>query len=166
MDESVQTSQPLANVRKISHSKENHLLRHSRAGCRVYLLIPYDFSILAYCNFSGKNLFPYSFFITLVSSLHFNPAAAAAKSLQVCPTLCDPVDGSPPGSSLHRILWAKILEQVAISFSSTCMHAKLLQLCLTLCDPMDSSPPGSSTHGILQARILEWIAISFSQVSV
>ena len=44
-------------------------------------------------------------------------AAAAAKSLQSCPTLCDPIDGSPPGSSIHRILQAIILEWVAISFS-------------------------------------------------
>ena len=44
-------------------------------------------------------------------------AAAAAKSLQSCLTLCDPIDGSPPGSSVHRILQARILEWVAISFS-------------------------------------------------
>ena len=75
--------------------------------------------------------------------------AAAAKSLQLCPTLCDPIDGSPPGSSIPGILQARILEWVAISFSNACMHAKPLQLCLILCDPMDSSPPGSSVHGIL-----------------
>ena len=73
--------------------------------------------------------------------------AAAAKSLQLCPTLCDPIDGSPPGSSVLGILQARILEWVAISFSNACMHAKLLQSCLTLCDPMDSSPLGSSVHG-------------------
>ena len=44
-------------------------------------------------------------------------AAAAAKSLQSCPTLCDPVDSSPPGSSVPGILQARILEWVAISFS-------------------------------------------------
>ena len=44
-------------------------------------------------------------------------AAAAAKSLQSCPTLCDPTDGSPPGSSAHGILQVRILEWVAISFS-------------------------------------------------
>ena len=41
----------------------------------------------------------------------------AAKSLQSCPTLCDPMDGSPPGSSVPGILQARILEWVAISFS-------------------------------------------------
>ena len=44
--------------------------------------------------------------------------AAAAKSLQLCPTLCDPIDGSPPGSSVHGILQARTLEWVAISFSN------------------------------------------------
>ena len=46
------------------------------------------------------------------------PAAAAAKSLQSCPTLCDPIDGSPPGSPVPGILQARTLEWVAISFSS------------------------------------------------
>ena len=44
-------------------------------------------------------------------------AAAAAKSLQSCPTLCDPMDGSPPDSSVPGILQARILEWVAIFFS-------------------------------------------------
>ena len=88
---------------------------------------------------------------------------AAAKSLQLCLTLCDPIDGSPPSSSVPGVLQAGILEWVAISFSSVCMHAKSLQLCPILCDPMDSSPPGSSVHRILQARTLDLIAISFSK---
>ena len=45
-------------------------------------------------------------------------AAAAAKSLQSCPTLCDPIDGSPPGSPIPAILQARTLEWVAISFSN------------------------------------------------
>ena len=45
-------------------------------------------------------------------------AAAAAKSLQSCPTLCDPIDGSPPGSAVPGILQARTLEWVAISFSN------------------------------------------------
>ena len=64
-------------------------------------------------------------------------AAAAAKSLQSCLTLCNPIDGSPPGSPVPGILQARILERVAISFSNACMHAKLLQLCPTLCDPIN-----------------------------
>ena len=46
-----------------------------------------------------------------------SPAAAAAKLLQLCPTLCDPIDGSPPGSPVPGILQARTLEWVAISFS-------------------------------------------------
>ena len=46
------------------------------------------------------------------------PAAAAAKSLQSCPTMCDPIDGSPPGSPVPGILQARTLEWVAISFSN------------------------------------------------
>ena len=45
-------------------------------------------------------------------------AAAPAKSLQLCPTLCDPIDGSPPGSPVPGILQARTLEWVAISFSN------------------------------------------------
>ena len=45
-------------------------------------------------------------------------ATAAAKSLQSCPTLCDPIDGSPPGSPIPGILQARTLEWVAISFSN------------------------------------------------
>ena len=46
------------------------------------------------------------------------PAAAAAKSFQSCPTLCDPIDGSPPGSPVPGILQARTLEWAAISFSN------------------------------------------------
>ena len=50
-------------------------------------------------------------------ALLYHAAAAAAKSLQSCPTLCDPIDGSPPGSPVPGILQARTLEWVAISFS-------------------------------------------------
>ena len=46
-------------------------------------------------------------------------AAAAAKSIQSCPTLCNSMESNPPGSSVHRILQARILEWVVISFSTT-----------------------------------------------
>ena len=55
---------------------------------------------------------------TIVELLWYSAAAAAAKSLQLCPTLCDPIDGSPTGSSVPGILQARTLEWVAISFSS------------------------------------------------
>ena len=79
---------------------------------------------------------------------------------QSCLTLCDPMDCSPPGSSVPGILQARTLEWGAVSLSNAGMHAKSLQSCPTLCDPLDGSPPGSSVHDSL--RILEWGAISFS----
>ena len=60
-------------------------------------------------------------FVGKVMSLLFNKlsaAAAAAKSLQLCPTLCDPIDGSPRGSPIPGILQARTLEWVAIPFSN------------------------------------------------
>ena len=110
-----------------------------------------------------RNLADYSSWCSKESeTTEWLSTAAAAKTSQSCLTLCDPIDGSPPGSSVPGILQARILEWVAISFSNACMHAKSLQSCLILCDPMDSSPPGSSVHRIFQARIPEWVAISFS----
>ena len=64
---------------------------------------------------------------SLITSFCQGFAAAAAKSLQSCPTLCDPVNGSPPGSSVPGILQARILECVVISFSNACMPAPTLQ---------------------------------------
>ena len=57
--------------------------------------------------------------IIIIASLYYilRGAAAAAKSLQSCPTLCDPIDGSPPGSAIHGIFQARVLEWVAIAFS-------------------------------------------------
>ena len=54
----------------------------------------------------------------LGSSVNLYYVAATAKSLQSCPTLCDPIDGSPPGSTVSGILQARKLEWVAISFSN------------------------------------------------
>ena len=51
-------------------------------------------------------------------------AAAAAKSFQSCPTLCDPIDGSPPGSHIPGILQARVLEWGAIAFSDTASPGK------------------------------------------
>ena len=50
--------------------------------------------------------------------MRMKSAAAAAKSLQSCQTLCDPIDGSPPGSPVPGILQTRILEWVAIAFSN------------------------------------------------
>ena len=55
--------------------------------------------------------------LALLLPIHMHAAAAAAKSLQSCPTLCDPIDGSLPGSSIPGIFQAIVLEWVAIAFS-------------------------------------------------
>ena len=92
--------------------------------------------------------------------------AAAAKSLQSCPTLCDPIDKQPtrlphpwdsPGKNTG----------VGCHFLLQCMKVKSesegAQSCPTLSDPTDCSLPGSSTHWIFQAGVLEWGAIAFSK---
>ena len=90
------------------------------------------------------------------------PATDTAKSLQSCPTLCDPIDGRRLGSPVPGILQARILEWVAISFSNAWkwkVESKVIQSFPTLSDPMDCSPPGLSVHGIFQARVLKSLAV-------
>ena len=62
--------------------------------------------------------FFYYYILDTLVILLWNSAAAAAKLLQSCPTLCDPIDGSPPGSTVPGILQARTLEWIAISFSN------------------------------------------------
>ena len=72
---------------------------------------------------------------------------------QSCLTLSDSMDCSFPGSSIHEIFQARVLEWVAIAFSvSAAATCKSLQFCPTLCNPIDGRPPGSAVPGILQAR--------------
>ena len=94
-------------------------------------------------------------------------AAAAVKLLLSCPTLCDPIDSSPLGSTVPGILQARTLEWVAIFFSNAWKwKVKVKSLSRpTLRNPMDHNLPGSSVHGIFQARVLEqWSAIAFSEI--
>ena len=107
---------------------------------------------------------------------------------QSCPTLSDLMDCSLPGSSVHGIFQARVVEWGAIAFSLVLLSssqtlssrrtalqrgfsssgllafwARSLLCCLVFslsCDPMDCSPPGSSVPGLSQARILKWVAIS------
>ena len=86
--------------------------------------------------------------------------AAAAKSLQSCPTLCNPTRLPCPWDSPGKNTG------VGCHFLLQCMKLKskseVAQSCLTLSNPIDCSLPGSSVHGIFQARVLEWGAIAFS----
>ena len=98
---------------------------------------------------------------------------------RVCPqslSLCDPMNRSLPGSSVHGIFQARILEWVAFPSPGCLLHwqmdslplrnlgrwneVKVTQLCPTLCNSVDYT-----VHGSLQARILEWVAFSFSRGS-
>ena len=83
-------------------------------GELCFMLRLYRLLITIY-SFSGP-LFPK--FQSNIKSLPYAAAAAAAKSLQPCPTLCDAIDVSLPGSPIPEILQARILEWVAISFSN------------------------------------------------
>ena len=106
---------------------------------------------------------------TVCEFTHTWYAPAAAKSLQSCPTLCNPRDSSPPtrlccpwdspskntGVGCHFLLQCRKLKN----------ESEVAQSCPTLSDPMDFSLPGSSIHGIFQARVLEWVAIAFSSLA-
>ena len=98
------------------------------------------------------------------SGLRSHMHAAAAKSLQSCPTVRPP-RRQPTG--LPRP-WGSPGQNTGVGchFLLQCMKVKseseVTQSCLTLSDPMDCSLPGSSVHGIFQARVLEWGAIAFS----
>ena len=87
-----------------------------------------------------------------------------AKSLQLCPTLCDPINCSPPGSPSLGFLGKNT--GVGCHFLLQCMKVKseseVAQSCPTPRDSMDCHLPGSSVRGIFQARVLEWGAIAFS----
>ena len=79
-----------------------------------------------------------------VLPVNMTNAAAAAKSLQLCPTLCDPIDGSPPGSPVPGILQARTLEWVAISFSNG--HSQIhIHICTELILLLSSSTSLKST---------------------
>ena len=96
-------------------TKVPFILYYSREWVRKDLAVVY----IKNCSmFSSKSFIVSG--LTVKSSIHFEfifvygAAAAAAKSLQLCPTLCNPTDGSPPGSPVPGILQARTLEWVAI----------------------------------------------------
>ena len=128
----------------------------------LYSVTIHNIVLIYYCMLNQPCVHTWSW-CTILFMIRF--AAAAAKSLQSCPTLCNPIDGSPPGSPVRGILQGKNT-RVGCHFPLQCMKVKsesqVTQSCPTLCDPVDCSLPGSSVHGIFQARVLEWGAIAFS----
>ena len=106
---------------------EMYLFYFFMLSTRWYLRAKWDGDFLMTCYVSGHHAsvsrmqYQLLWFCLAYVEIHtmekfFKNNAAAAKSLQSCPTLCDPIDGNPPGSSVPRILHARILEWVAISF--------------------------------------------------
>ena len=115
--------------------------------------------------YMDTNCATFSFFFFL--SYHpFVLLVAAAKSLQLYPTLCDPTDGRQP--TRLPLPWDSPGKNTGVGchFLFPCMKVKSesegTQSCPTLSDPMDCSLPGSSVHGIFQASVLKWGAIAFS----
>ena len=95
--------------------------------------------------------------------MSWNCSAAAAKSCQSCPTLCDPIDGSPPGSTVPGILQARTLEWIAISFSNAWkwkVKVKSLSRVRLFETPWTAAYQAPPSMGFFQARVLEWGAIA------
>ena len=129
-----------------------------------------QYNIVNKWYFIKKNHPSLSFPYLISWRIHTAAAAAAAKSLQSCPTLWDPIDGSPPGSPVPGILQARILEWVVISFSNAWkwkVKVKSLSRIWLLVTPWTAAYqappsmdfPGKSTgvgcHCLLQEYILE-----------
>ena len=98
------------------------LIKYWYIDCVYYIIYKHILSIMQWyifyyikCNISQELLFQAECHFLLRDYIN---SAAAAKSRQSCPTLCDPIDGSPPGSPVPGILQARTLEWVAISFSN------------------------------------------------
>ena len=94
---------------------QHHSSKASILRCSAFFIVHLSHPYMT----TGKNIvLTRRIFVGKVMSLHFNMLSAAAKSLQSCPTLCDPIAGSPPGSPMPGILQARTLKWVAISFSN------------------------------------------------
>ena len=109
--------------------------------------------------------------LTFRSLIHFYfifvyCVAAAAKSLQSCPTLCDPIDWTMQPTRLPRP-WDSPGKNTGVGchfllqYMKVKSESEVAQSCPTLSDPMDCTASGSSVHEIFQAGLLEWGAIYF-----
>ena len=124
--------------------------------------IPYDYTVEMINRFKRLDL------VDRVPEELWMEVCNTAKSLQSCPTLCDPVDGRQ-STRLPRP-WDSPSKNTGVGchlllqFMKVKSESEVTQSCPTLCDPMDCSLPGSSVHGIFQARVLEWGATAFSNI--
>ena len=102
----------------------------------------------------------------VVEKVDLADTAAAAKSLQSCPTLCDPIDGRPPGSPIPGILQARTLEWVAISFSNAWkwkVKVKLLSCVRLLATPWTAAYQAPPSMGF--SRQEYWSGVSSPSLS-
>ena len=90
-------------------------------------------------------------------------AAVAAKLLQSCPTLCDPMTAAH--QALPSLGFSRQEHWSGLPFPSPVCESEVAQSCPTLSNPMGCSLPGSSVHGIFQARVLEWGAILITSLN-
>ena len=93
-------------------------------------------------------------------SILLHAAAAAAKALQSCPTLCDPIDGSPPGSPILGILQARTLEWIAISFSNAWkwkVKVKSLSRVRLLVTPWTAAYQAPPSMGFSRQEYWSWV---------
>ena len=139
--------------------------------------------LIMHANYLTVKLFPATFLENIILSSIFhhslspNPKsfwqhlpfpAAAAKLLQSCPTLCDPIDGSPPGSP--SLGFSRQEHWSGLPFPSPMHESGKWKWSRSVVSDssrsQDCSLPGSSIHGIFQARVLEWGAIAFSNLSL
>ena len=96
------------------------------------------------------------------------PAAAAAKSLQLYPTLCDPTDGSPPGSPVPGILQARTLEWVAVSFSNAWkwkVNGKLLSRVQLLATPWTAAYQAPPSMGFSRQEYWSGVPMRYLEES-
>ena len=118
-------------------------------------------SVFLICKMRNLNWKKIQDFLYFSPEINRHTYAAAAKLLQLCPTLCDPKDGSPPGSP--SLEFSRQEHWSGLPFPSP-MHEseKWNEAAQTLSDPVDCGLPGSS-RGIFQASVLEWVATAFSR---
>ena len=123
--------------------------------------------LLSFCNHISWFI-KYIYYCCLFVFFPAFGAAAAAKPLQSCPTLCNPIDSSPPGSPIPQIFQARTLEWVAISFFNAGkwkVRVKSLSHVQLLATPWTAAYQVPLSMGFFQARVLEWVAIAFSTPS-
>ena len=137
----------------LQSSLQHHRLQHARIPClSLFSRVCSNSSLLSWwcCLMIIFSVILFSSCLNLSSIRVFSIKSAAAKSLQSCPTLCDPIDSSPPGSPIPGILQARTLEWVVISFSNAWkwkVKVKLLSRVRLLATPRTAAHQAPASMG-------------------